>query len=527
MVVAKKKKVEKRTRAPRKGRIIKRTRPTRRLKRDYINAAKRVSGADLMLQVPAKNLPQIATQLGPELLWQTAMARPGTFDVPYVEEGCATGSLRTGIVKGAYSWNANGGAALTGNHSLIALCPVVSSIGYGKTGVSYQYNVNLAASSAANSAALAYSDLYGTIDSFTDKFVTYASTLRLNIRTANAVLAGTAWIGSVPLSALNTAQSSTLLRQRAYKEIDLKAHDSIEIKTVIQNRYAVHGSSATTNTLSDLQDEMFSYILLSPGVARSITDGAEVTYTIDISVVSNFVWWPDGATPALDSIAKPEPVAANTNNRQANLASELDSATPSPFPLSEKEVEEFVPKVVNAVKTGARNKIDWWGHAKRFGKAALVGAIKSLPSLLFKSNHVDDWTYNRKDAIAWLEWCGMKDPSCLRPETLNEDQLMLYEEYETARDTLINAMEVDQKAHETFLDLLSNAPRQETHKRGVSTLLYQFEGEFYTEEDLQRRVKQNANVKLKLLLDPPKLSDESFRPDNSRTSISMEKIKKR
>lgn len=285
------------------------------------------------------------SSLSPLAQMSLSFVRPGTFNCPFVEANGAPSRAPTTVIHGEteFSITATAAAKYTG----IFLCP---SLGYnsdtGSSGVSVANSgIGTDTFTLPMTSGESFTNLYGSSAIFS-RYRILATRLEVVFDAPEATLAGSAFIGSMQISALNGSTWTSLV-DCATKTYDLKQHKTFELKAFLSDRSLAH----ETCTSSSIADEWVSYIIFSKSPARSITDGTTLPYTQLVKAHSNVLWNPVLSSPVMngiatrapDSVLPPPPVQLEL----ANIC-QARAAEPEPPSLS------AIAKMVHAATSGGR-----------------------------------------------------------------------------------------------------------------------------------------------------------------------------
>lgn len=318
------------------------------------------------------------SSLSPLAQMSLAFSRPGTVNAPFVEANGTPSRTPTTIIHGELEWrtsvpNSSPPPAylfLPTDYQIILNCP---QLGYSTdTPAAGLFRVPRGDSSPITlfmNQGEAFSSVYGASTPWS-RYKILAQSLDLTFSAPEATLAGTVFIGSMQVSAMNGATVTALL-DNCTTSFPLKDRCAWSLRSFISDRSLVH----ETCTLSSVADEWISYCVISKAPSVNITTGAAADYGIYVKAHANVLWNPVVSTPVMNGIAlRPPDSVAPPPKAQLELANIVQSRAAEPQPVP----KGWLAKTVSVLAAGASAASHFtpWAAPLAAGLAAAGGLLE-------------------------------------------------------------------------------------------------------------------------------------------------------
>jgi hypothetical protein len=280
-------------------------------------------------------------------------------------------------------------------------------------------------------------------------------------------------------------------------------------------------------TLDD-SDEGISYILYGPGLVQSLVSGTAADINLDISCASNFVYWPDFASPPLRSVcATNDGPSIVASPFQRKVIEELDKIIDFPGVLDQVDYSKLIAQSGSdrfrlgspAGGKGNRksqmmnsNKMEpstfSWPTMTSFLRSAASSSISISPlnsavsTVALKDHSLTiGERFNYSTAVLTLEYQALRDPHVLGLTNWSDDLLDVYDDFDNARTALTHCL----RAQESFQNRFSEWMSRLTCERHSRKLVYLDHGQ---EVDLHSEIA--------------KMRSEFFPPEPTYAKASFE-----
>lgn len=452
-----------------------------------------------------------------ELQYELACARPGTWNIPYVSSnGEPLTSHKPGIAMGYLEVERSVSDQTTKPYLYFMLTASEYTCGkaYAKTVTTTTGDLSLG-DFTSSGAGQAYTDVWGSVTNYADRYVHWANLARLTVRAAAANIAGVAYIARIQLNQVPATGSITFDEiRRIGIQVDFKETTTFEIRCTVNSRTLPMFAGNANNSDS----EFVTIVAFPPGVATSISSGDAAPYTIAASVQGNYIWTPDWKTPGLIQItAGSDSVPVGMTTYYSKMIDILVRSNHGPIPMTQEQVvsvaahihagvsintkgraqvqrrimqrpvTQSMAKITNTdqlssnevkginemwsftktaglemLKTVGSSLLDWAkANALGMGKRFVVGAVAHL--LMEPLPEPNSYS----DQINWLLWCSSKDDKVLDYNTMPQDVKDLIDAYYDARENLVDLLKTYGNVFKEWTELRTKFRIDTTHRHEI------------------------------------------------------------
>lgn len=397
--------------------------------------------------------------LSPLLQMSLSNMRPGTFVAPFVESNGTPSRTPTSVIHGEYEYNV--AAIQAPGYAVIVNFP---QTGYnsdaGATGI-FVDDGNAAGDpvALAMGSGVVFTGVYGSSALFS-RYKILSQRLDICFQAPEATITGQVFIGSLQVSAMNTATTSVLI-DNATKTLDLKVQPSWELSSFLSDRSLVH----ETCNISNVADEWVSYAVITRSPTISISTGASNQYNLVIKAHANIIWNPLINSPVMNGIAlRPPESCVPPPPLQVEMSSVCQTRASEPQPMS-------LPAVTRCIQMALSDRKD---HGLLPGRpTAGPAAAMTSAQILDPSRSIPDYS-DRFSALEFLA-CILRR----LPEGDDEDEAILQD----VMETLLRASNQWRTRQQTSLELrqkYKSCTRAVVERRGHRALVYTLpSGEIY------------------------------------------------
>lgn len=359
------------------------------------------------------------SSLPAELQFQMAKMAPDLYSSPYVENGNALDIPTMKIVGNKSRTFLKAAGSNTNLYGVVFNAGFVpqwySGAGPLNTYASDNDTTIYQIGDAANGDSM--SSIFGNLPTFYDKLYTYSTVIDIELIGAEATVTGLVHTGTIALGSFEGGVSIAQLIQQADKHYDLKdpAARIIRLRSAISNRAAIHTKyrpPASGVDIDQVKEEYISYAVYHNAITSLLPvvlpETSIQTFTVNLSVTSQVMWWPEGSQPMTKGLAvstqKPVPTAKTLpiDTENASLLERIGHFWSEPNKLGKivealtsrksiRGVIDFVDRLVPGIGAIANAVLE----KSMMSPAPLEDDISLLRSVMNSLNsrlHFSDWS---------------------------------------------------------------------------------------------------------------------------------------